>query len=176
MEQESYARKVAQWHVLLQIPTNYAVQSGLPLYEEPDELQPTELDYMGREQRLTPAALTAWIRMRDDAAGQGVALLLVSAFRSVEYQAQLIQRKLDRGLLIDDILTVNAAPGHSEHHTGRAIDIGTIDCPVLEEEFEATPAFAWLLKHAGEFGFKLSYPRNNDCGICYEPWHWCFSA
>ena len=32
-------------------------------------------------------------------------------------------------------------------------------CAALVEEFEQTPAFAWLREHAREFGFALSYPR-----------------
>jgi D-alanyl-D-alanine carboxypeptidase len=45
---------------------------------------------------------------------------------------------------------------------------------VLEVDFEQTAAFAWLTAHAHEFGFRLSYPRGNEWGFQYEPWHWCF--
>lgn len=176
MANERYREKVARLHAALQIPSGYAKQSQFVLFEEPGRLLPTELDYMGREQRLTPEALVAWDAMRVAAKEQEVCFFLVSAFRSIEYQAQLIQRKLDKGLLIEDILKVNTAPGYSEHHTGRAVDIGTPGCAVLEEEFENTPAFEWLMTHAHEFDFTLTYPRNNESGICYEPWHWCFSA
>lgn len=75
---------------------------------------------------------------------------------------------------MEDILRVNAAPGFSEHHTGRAIDIGTVDSPVLEEEFENTSAYRWLQANAQRFGFQLSYPRGNAAGIIFEPWHWCY--
>ena len=78
--------------------------------------------------------------------------------------------------MLVDILRVNAAPGYSEHHTGRAIDLGTIGCRALEEEFELTEAFAWLENNAAHFQFSLSYPRNNPSGVIYEPWHWCFQA
>jgi len=54
---------------------------------------------------------------------------------------------------------VNAAPGYSEHHTGRAIDIGASGEPPLTETFEHTAAFRWLARRGGEFGFRLSYPR-----------------
>jgi D-alanyl-D-alanine carboxypeptidase len=26
--------------------------------------------------------------------------------------------------------------------------------------------------HAGDHGFRMSYPRGNPHGISYEPWHW----
>ena len=45
---------------------------------------------------------------------------------------------------------------------------------VLEEEFERSDAFAWLTRRAGEFGFRMSYPRDNPHGVAYEPWHWAW--
>ena len=77
---------------------------------------------------------------------------------------------------MQEILRVNAAPGFSEHHTGRAVDIGTQDCEVLEEVFEKTSEFKWLQENAECFGFSMSYPRDNTAGFAYEPWHWCFKS
>ncbi|MEW8432737.1 MAG: M15 family metallopeptidase [Candidatus Thiodiazotropha sp.] len=76
---------------------------------------------------------------------------------------------------IADILEVLAPPGCSEHHTGRAVDIGSGEVGPLEAEFELTPAFTWLHDHAHQFGFNLSFPQGNEFGYLYEPWHWCFS-
>ena len=103
---------------------------------------------------------------------QGITLLLVSGFRSVDYQARLIRKKINAGQSLGDILAVNAAPGHSEHHTGCAVDIATPGSRPLTEEFEDSPAFAWLQAHAASYGFAMSYPRNNAAGFVYEPWHW----
>jgi D-alanyl-D-alanine carboxypeptidase len=147
---------------------------GLPLCLEPAELVDTELDCYSRQQRLTPECFAAWTAMKRAALEQGVTIFLISAFRSLEYQHQLIAKKLASGRCIEDILRVNAAPGFSEHHTGRAIDIGTEKCGPLVEEFEKTAAFQWLELNAESYGFQLSYPRNNPFGIAYEPWHWCF--
>ena len=114
--------------------------------------------------------------MKAAAAGDGVVIHLISAYRDIDYQCQIFKRKLDAGLQLASILQVNAAPGYSEHHTGRAVDLGTEDCPALETEFEKTPAFKWLSANAGEYGFVMSYPKDNPLGISYEPWHWCFKA
>ncbi len=103
-------------------------------------------------------------------------LQVVSAFRSIEYQLGIIRRKLERGLAIDEILRVSAAPGYSEHHSGRALDITTPGFAALEEQFEDSAAFAWLSTNAQSYGFWLSYPRGNPHGIAYEPWHWCWHA
>jgi zinc D-Ala-D-Ala carboxypeptidase len=126
----------------------------------------------GRILRLTPAAARAWRRMSAAATADGVTLLPLSAYRSVARQTLIIRRKLARGDLIGDILRVSAVPGCSEHHTGRAIDFGAPDHLRLEATFARTREFRWLKKHAGNFGFRLSYPRNNPAGIAYEPWHW----
>ena len=74
---------------------------------------------------------------------------------------------------MEQILRVSAAPGYSEHHSGRAVDVTTPGCAPLTGEFESTAAFAWLAAHARDFGFVLTYPRDNRYGVIYEPWHWC---
>ena len=108
------------------------------------------------------------------AADDEVSLFLISAFRSVEYQHELIAAKLEKGQLIEQILRVNAAPGFSEHHSGRALDLGTSGCDALVEEFENTIAFQWLMENSAAYHFYLSYPRKHASGMDYEPWHWCF--
>ena len=114
--------------------------------------------------------------MQRAAAGTQIQLIPISGFRSIARQRQIILDKLAAGRAIADILRLIAAPGYSEHHTGRALDIGTPGFVTLEEDFATTPAFRWLQAHAQSFGFRLSYPRDNSFGIGYEPWHWCFST
>ena len=169
-----YEREIAALHAALGIAPDYAARSALPLHRVPDDLVPTEADCFDRPQQLTAAAFAAWTAMKSTAAEAGVEIFLVSAWRSPRYQHDLIARKLARGQRIEEILKVNAAPGHSEHHSGRAIDIGAPGCEVLSGEFETTNAFRWLREHAGGFGFQMSYPRGNRQGIAYEPWHWCY--
>ena len=74
---------------------------------------------------MDPEAANAWFAMRDDAAARDLKLQVVSAYRAVSYQASIIQNKLDKGQKIEDILKVSAAPGFSEHHSGRALDLTT---------------------------------------------------
>lgn len=156
----------------LGIPEDYGVQRKLPL--QPECPQPVAIgkDVFDRQQFLAKDAAGAWLEMQKAAAKDTVELQVVSAYRPVEYQAGIIQRKLDAGIDIDDILKVSAAPGFSEHHSGRALDLTTPGFEVLEEEFEHSQAFAWLRKRGCEFGFRLSYPRDNPHGVAYEPWHW----
>jgi len=158
-------------HAELGIPSEYSARR-LPFYTEATELVDVGKNIVGRMQRLTPAAASRWQQMVEAAAEDGLALLIVSGYRSFEYQAGLIQKKLAAGQSIDEILTVNAAPGYSEHHSGRAVDIAIAGSPPLTEIFETSAAFTWLTQSAGQFGFKMSYPRDNPAGFIYEPWHW----
>jgi D-alanyl-D-alanine carboxypeptidase len=158
----------------LGVPRDHGRSRRLRVVREPHALASIGRDIHGREQWLSPPAARAFLRMRRAAAEDGIELQVVSAFRSAEYQLGILRRKLERGLAIDEILRVSAAPGYSEHHSGRAIDLTTPGCMALEEEFERSPAFAWLRRSARRFGFRLSYPRRNPHGIAYEPWHWCW--
>lgn len=160
----------------LGVPADYGRMRELARMREPKQLAFIGVDTQQRAQWLTPRAAHAWSRMHEAAATHQVELQIVSAFRSVEYQLGILQRKLARGQSIGEILRVSAAPGYSEHHSGRALDLTTPGFPALEAEFEKSPAFAWLRKNAPRFGFRLSYPRRNRHGLMYEPWHWCFHA
>ena len=148
---------------------------NLPLFEEAEILQLVEVSSSSQEFHLTPEAADAWKAMKSAANRSGIDIHIVSAYRSVVRQVELIRRKLNAGRSLDEILEVLAPPGCSEHHTGRAVDIGSGDAQPLEPDFELTPAFLWLNAHAHQFGFYLSYPQGNKFGYVYEPWHWCFS-
>ena len=56
-----------------------------------------------------------------------------------------------------------AIPGHSEHHTGLAVDFNRQEAGTL----------SWMGKHCWEYGFILRYPagKTDYTGIIYEVWH-----
>lgn len=159
----------------LNISGSYLTDRLRTLQPECDDLVSIGLDMFGREQRLERRAAAQWQSMVAAAQQDGIVLLAVSGFRSFDCQRGIIERKLAAGQTIEEILRVSALPGFSEHHTGRAIDIGTPGSRPLTESFELTPAFNWLTVRAHEFGFRMSYPRGNPFGVVYEPWHWMFS-
>lgn len=163
-------------HKELGIPADYGRDGARPEFEEATELVEVGPNLVGRMQRLTPATAGAWAAMQAAAAEDGVILLIVSGYRSVDYQARLIRKKINAGQSVSEILSVNAAPGHSEHHTGRAIDIASPGSRPLTEEFEGSDAFRWLQANAATYGFLMSYPRDNAAGFIYEPWHWARMA
>lgn len=156
----------------LGIPPDYGSVPRRPAYADATDLEGVEPNIVGKPQRLAPSTARAWRQMKQTAALAGVQLLLVSGFRSIRQQTDLFRQKLAAGQQIEAILRVNAAPGFSEHHTGRAVDIATPGARPLTAEFENSKAFAWLTANAGAFGFTMPYGRGNAFGFDFEPWHW----
>ena len=140
----------------------------------PEETNLVEFADEGKTFKLHPEALSGWRKLKSEAKRQQIEIYIVSAFRNIARQEEIITAKRAKGLPDEEIFKASAPPGYSEHHTGKAIDIGTPGSPPLEEAFGNTDAFQWLLANASTFGFRLSYPRDNDYGIVYEPWHWFF--
>ena len=163
---------LTELHQELGIPSDYGRENDLPRFVEAVDLVEIGPNLVGRMQSLTAETALKWHEMVAAASGDGIALMIVSGFRSMEYQAALIRKKLNASQELSDILKVNAAPGYSEHHSGRAVDIATPGSRPLTEEFESSEAFDWLVARGKDFDFSLSYPRDNRYGFIYEPWHW----
>lgn len=140
------------------------------------------------EPELSPITADGRIRLRRTAAQRfqamvqaarsaGVILVPISGFRSVKQQEQLFFAiGAQRNQTPAQRAALSAPPGHSEHHTGYAVDIGDGTAPVtnLQARFENTRAFQWLEANAARFGFEMSFPKDNSRGVSYEPWHWRF--
>ncbi len=147
---------------------------GFPCKPRPGSLSRSGRSPDGRELRLSPEAAQAWVRMKDAALSAGITVVALSGFRSVERQEAIIAAKVAAGQSLDDILKTVAAPGFSEHHTGRAVDCRVPRDSHSDRGFCTHPGIRLALAHAHEYGFKQSYPKGNAHGIAYEPWHWCF--
>jgi zinc D-Ala-D-Ala carboxypeptidase len=169
-----YGEHINEINRVLGIPEDYAVSRALVLQPEAhqSELHLITDDWDIHPVRLHAPAAEAWFRLNAAAAADKIALVPLSGFRSVSRQLEIFRRKLAKGIPLSEILKLNAAPGYSEHHTGRAVDVSAPGQRPFAESFAETPEFHWLMRHAGEFGFRLSYPRDNPHGISYEPWHW----
>ncbi len=120
-------------------------------------------------------------KMIKDAKKEDINLVVLSAYRSAERQAQLFEGKVkanvEKGM---DLLTatveaakINPLPGTSEHQTGLCMDIVDKSNLKLDYENENTLGYKWLLEHCAEYGFILRYPKDKTeiTGIIYEPWH-----
>ena len=158
----------------LQIPLESLAARSLIFHPEAPDLVLAETDESGKEHMLIPPAASAWRTMKVSASAEGIVIKIVSAFRTIDRQAEIVRAKVDKGLSLESILCVSAPPGYSEHHSGRAVDLTTDGVRPLELDFEHTNAFRWLSTNAGRFGFVLSFPPDNRYGYAFEPWHWCF--
>ena len=113
------------------------------------------------------------------ASASGIDLVLLSGYRSHDLQRQIFYgRKSARNQIAIERAKVSAPPGHSEHSTGYAIDLGdaTMRHTDFEVEFENTKAFRWLQRNAAKYHFVLSFPKGNSQKVSYEPWHWRFEG
>lgn len=68
-----------------------------------------------------------------------------------------------------------AAPGHSEHQTGLAIDLGLQQPHIdfIRPSFPYTGICQTFREHAARYGFIQRYPSSKEhiTGIAHEPWH-----
>ncbi len=110
-------------------------------------------------------------RLLDASKEAGLGLLVSSSYRSFGTQAALkASYRITYGAGTAN--QFSADQGYSEHQLGTTVDFSTKktgDLPGFQNTAEST----WLLAHAHEYGFVLSYPKGNKYYI-YEPWHWRF--
>ncbi len=116
---------------------------------------------------VQPEAQAAFDRMQKAAWAEGLNIWIASGFRSYEYQSGLYDRYVNRsGKAEAD--RYSARPGHSEHQTGLAFDLNSI-----ENSFADTAEGKWVAEHCHEYGFIIRYPKGSESitGYIYEPWH-----
>jgi D-alanyl-D-alanine carboxypeptidase len=107
-----------------------------------------------------------------EAKEDGVDLKVISAYRSFETQTDLKSTyKVIYGA--GSANQFSADQGYSEHQLGTTVDVTTPTTAGTFVSFENDPGYMWLTKNAHQFGFVLSYPKNNTY-YQYEPWHWRF--
>lgn len=115
--------------------------------------------------------------LMEAAYAEDLSLWVASGYRSVETQENILEKAVqsrmrdgysEEDAYADARLTIQA-PGHSEHHTGLAVDFNYVTA-----DFRDTEEYAWLQEHAAEYGFVERYPADKEeiTGIDYEPWHY----
>lgn len=125
-----------------------------------------------RKIQLLAPIQSHFYQMLDAAQAQGVDLLVASGYRSFGEQAALkTSYKITYGAGTAN--SFSADQGYSEHQLGTAFDFTTKQIGGGLAGFDKTPAYAWLLNNAYQYGFVLSYPKGNAY-YTYEPWHWRF--
>lgn len=111
-------------------------------------------------------------QMLDDAAGDGVDIKIISAYRSFYTQESLkASYKVTYGAGTAN--SFSADQGYSEHQLGTALDFTTPSVGSTFVGFDKTDAYDWMVHNAYKYGFVISYPKSNTF-YQYEPWHWRF--
>ena len=116
---------------------------------------------------LTSETLSAFNNMQADAQALGLNLYISSGYRSYSYQENLYNNYVYQdGKEAAD--TYSARPGHSEHQTGLAFDLNTID-----DSFAYTDEGKWVAENCYKYGLILRYPEGKETqtGYKYESWH-----
>lgn len=150
------------------------VNSG---YRIPDNYTPDLVYVCGSSERLDSRVAKHYENMFEAASKDGVYLTPCSGYRSYERQEINYNNKIgyyeSLGYSKEDAAvkaaTIIMPPGSSEHNLGYAMDIVCVD-----EWFEDTDEFQWLMKNAQDYGFILRYPKDKQdiTKVTYEPWHW----
>jgi D-alanyl-D-alanine carboxypeptidase len=120
---------------------------------------------------VTSSALS---QLTSAASSAGIGLKTISSYRSYATQVSTYNKWVNQsGQAAAD--TFSARPGHSEHQTGLAVDVGASNnssCD-LETCFGNTAEGKWVAANAQNYGFIIRYPNGKDAitGYQYEPWH-----
>ena len=116
---------------------------------------------------LRRAAAAALEEMAAAARADGVTLVVSSAYRSYDYQAEVYGRVV-REMGQEAADRESARPGHSQHQSGLVADFSSID-----DTFAQTAAGRWMTANASRFGWSLSYPAGYEevTGYRWESWH-----
>ncbi|MDD2435434.1 MAG: M15 family metallopeptidase [Bacilli bacterium] len=131
-----------------------------------------DLKYTYNFGELDKDTYEAFKKMADDAAKKELYIKGRSAYRAYNTQSYIYTSYLNNyGYVWAE--NYSARPGHSEHQTGLALDIGSNNSEDLGN-FEATPEFKWVKDNAHKYGFILRYPKDKEyiTGYSYEPWHY----
>ncbi|MBS4916075.1 MAG: M15 family metallopeptidase [Clostridiales bacterium] len=163
--------KGSDWRLRVPNIENPLVESEIPDVTQIN--QPTD----GRKHYFDTRAIDNLNAMMDDAAAAGLNLFIISSFRTLDYQTNLFERRVkeqmaqgySRAVAENIVAEGTARPGTSDHQLGLAIDFNTI-----EDGFEKTAEYKWLIQHCAEYGFILRFPADKEdiTKVMYEPWHY----
>lgn len=125
-------------------------------------------------------------QMKVAAEEAGHTLVVKSGYRSINYETNqyesefqaLIKAGRNEYEAMKELDLVRSRVGHTEHHTGLAIDVATksylsTSNDHLKEDFAETEGFKWLVDNCNNYGFILRYQSGKESitNMPFEPWH-----
>lgn len=146
------------------------VNSSNKVEREPKSLKRLQVENHEMMESEAAEALMALLKVIE--AGDGI--IAVSGYRSEDEQRRIYAQSLSEN---GEEFTKKyvALPGHSEHQTGLAIDLGErreyVD--FIAPEFPYTGLCGRFRENAARYGFIERYPKGKEhiTGIAHEPWH-----
>lgn len=135
------------------------------------EIASTSLYQKDKPIKIHTKVLPYLSHLMDAAAATNTPLQIISAYRSFDDQAAL-----KSGYTTTYGTGANkfsADQGYSEHQLGTTVDFTTVALGPAFNQFAESKAYMWLNQNAYQYGFVLSYPKNNTY-YQFEPWHWRF--
>ena len=131
----------------------------------------------GKACKIEKKTYEAFLRLREDLFNNdGIQAEISSVYRTIRQQEAIFEDYTAR-FGPDYAKQYVAKPGHSEHHTGIAIDVGMVIEGKfhhgIKELFRIEPLYKAVHAKAPRYGFLLRYPKGKEAstGIGYEPWH-----
>lgn len=172
-QQPELPGKTKDWNLLL-------VNEENEIKEEPTDLQELPNGY-----KVDKRIYSEYMALTEAALKAGFELTVISAYRSVEEQKQVVATDIaeyeaqghSKEEATDLAMKYLTEPGLSEHHTGLALDVLDTDWynqgNMLDEAFGNTEAGKWLAENVCHYGFVIRYQKGKEklTGINYEPWH-----
>ncbi len=172
-----------------EIPADANLNDWNLLLVNPEQALPENFDVelveVDNEQRIDYRISDAWFSWKEAALQEGHRLFFASGYRDVARQEvnfnATVNEHMAEGMTEEEAIEKAkeylTEPGHSEHHTGLALDIVDEEWIVagngLDEEYENEASQNWLISSMTDYGFVLRYPKGKEeiTGIQYEPWH-----
>lgn len=145
-------------------------------FEQTVEIIPVE-NAVGEKYEIEKKTYEAFLRLRADLLeNDGIQAELISVYRTVAQQEKTFENYTKRHGL-EYAKKYAALPGHSEHHTGFAIDVGFLLDGKVDHSIAGLLSTDHLFKvvhrKLPKYGFILRYPEGKETitNIGYEPWH-----
>lgn len=136
-------------------------------YSLPNNFVPNNLVTINGYIKVVDYVKDAYNELKSDSSVLGLNIYASSSYRSYSDQKYIYDNyvRMD-GMVKAD--TYSARAGYSEHQTGLAIDLNTVDM-----SFDGTSESNWLKDNCWKYGFIIRYPKDkeNITGYMYEPWH-----
>ena len=142
-------------------------------YQLPSDFEPDDLVYVDHQLgkgMCREAVYEAFKKLHDDALELGYNIVVVSAYRSYDYQLGLYQ-KYCQSDPVEVVDTYCARPGLSEHQTGLCLDVSIPGLSI--DDFYKVGAAPWLEENAPNYGFIIRFPKDKEdiTGYQWESWH-----